>query len=94
VAENMPFQRARGAVDLQIEGRQLWHHQGIIEALEEALVDRSRIALPVEQTTLQFESSDMRTIGKNPIQKPLFKESGFRFEAFFEGSEIRWTEMA
>jgi hypothetical protein len=48
-----------GAVDLRVEGRELSHYQGIAQAFQEGLDDRSRVAGGIDQPGLQLEASDL-----------------------------------
>ena len=83
----------RRVVDLEIEARQLGHHLGVADPLQELLVARRRHALLVHQPALEFESQAKRHIAQTALVFPGQQQFGLRPQAPAEFGEGRLAEM-
>ena len=67
--KDVPAERRRAAVQLDVEGRQLRHHQRTVDGFEQPLVVRMRLPLGIHDPRFQLEADDVA-----PLAEPVLLE--------------------
>ena len=80
VPQAAPGERLRGTVELDVETRQLRHHQRVAEALEEGLVARDGAAIGIDQPRLEFEPAVPADRVETPVVQQPAEQPGFGLE--------------
>ena len=93
LTERIVLQGARLGVQLDVETRQLRHHQRVVEAGQEVLIVGVGAAVTAHQPGLQLETANIAAIQPDILIKPLLEQRSLLFEALLVAGEILFVEV-
>ena len=92
--EDAGAEAGRLGVEFDVEGGQLGHHHGVVEHLQQRLVDRHGQPLVVHQPGLQLAAGGEIAAVQPPFGQPLLQKRGLFHEPCLKAAEILFIEAA